>query len=248
MRIPKKKLTELQGLEVESEEKYEEYKESNDVVLCRVLHLIFIDGDSFFIVIDGQNDTLENVKEDLAHTLEAKTQHYPHLEMSHLQLAYFSSGLLHPFSSENERTNINELLFALSLDNLIIHHVFTIFVLPNSDSLSILPSFSNELFREHIKIDYITANIREEKMIVGRILPKPEIMILNFYGFIEDHLKLKQLEYIPEEENHSVLFKSNLEGDKHNTKKIEYRFIFPSDEEKGKFLTHLEEILASLQS
>ena len=72
------------------------------------------------------------------------------------------------------------------------------------------PSFKNEIFREHVQIFYFDSSEYLKKIIIGRVLPKPEILILTSYGVLEDHIKLNDLSF-NSIEDHSVVFEYTLD-------------------------------------
>lgn len=114
-----------------------------------------------------------------------------------------------------------------------------------SDFQHTFPSFQNEIFREHVQIFYFDSSEYLKKIIIGRVLPKPEILILTSYGVLEDHIKLNDLSFNSIEDN-SVVFEYTLDITDDVSKKIVIKVSFFNSDKRQEFLDHLRNILMSV--
>lgn len=245
MKIPKKPTIENLVTLALSEEQYEGYKGQVEGELCQIICLIFVDTSFVLIRVDPRTDSLEELKGKLHEIVPGKSQVYDDVSLSQQSFAYYSNESFLLISQEHEKVSINELLVANQLDAQVSHKVFTLYLLSSEKHLHTFTSFPNEIFNERAHVKYPHCEVALEKIIIGRIKPRPEVIILNGQGDIEGHIKLKQLEFTADG-NNSVSFKSEIESIRQMVKNIDFKFIFPTSGKRDTFLIRLREIVTAL--
>ena len=102
---------------------------------------------------------------------------------------------------------IKELIDFYQIKNLIVHEKLIFYLYKEEKPEIELPPDPDELFREPMQILYSVSSKTFNKLLVGKLIPKPCILILSDKGEPEDHLKLKDVTF-SEVSDKSVEFSS----------------------------------------
>ena len=194
MKIPKS----LAQDEDIDEEDYEEAAVVVEEALCRVLMFILLDNNYFSILIDENVDKLASLRSNLnpvrRETLK-NLNNSRNLEAQNFKFSYFVNEKLEILSSEAEYLTIKELIENYQLKSLVADEKLVFYLYKEENSDIEHPPDPNELFREYVKVTYSILQNSSNKILVGKAVPKPSVLILNTAGEEQDHIKLKDVVY-----------------------------------------------------
>lgn len=239
MKIPKKPMASLE-VDLVDEEAYELHQ-PDDFNPCLVIEIRFVDNDFIKIPVNESEESLESVRIILTEYFNEKLQIYDQSSSNKLIFNYNLDGFLREILPENESIPIKQLIETLSLEKIVENQSLKLFILNSSDFNIEFPDIEDKIFWFYAKVTY-NNHLSQQKIITGRIKPKPQILLISTQGIIEDHMKLGSLKLAPEDES-SILFKFSINDSKNAEKKFSLSIQLESPSVRDSVLNFCNEIL-----
>ena len=188
MKVPKVPVSHDEDLD---EEDYEEREiVHSEEAVCRVLVVILLDNNYYSTIIDENTDTLSYVRENLS-----PFRKIPGDDPEDFRFSYQINEKLEVIPPENESLTIKELIELHHIKSLVVHEKIILYLYKEEVRTTELVSDPDEIFREYAKITYMGSHACLEKIVVGKLFPKPEVVLLSASGEEEGHIKLKEVNF-----------------------------------------------------
>lgn len=176
------------------EEDYEENAVVQGETVCRVLILVLLDNTSFPTIIDENLDCLAQFRKISNQTCSL-------LVNGEYKFSYLFNEKLEVFSTDSESLPIKNLIETYHIKHLVVDEKIKFHLFQEDLKVSEQVPDPDELFREPIKIKYLASQTHIDKIIVGKVFPKPELLIVSHSGDEESSFKYKDFLFSEVNEN-----------------------------------------------
>lgn len=241
MRILRKATAQEDVSVTQSEKEYDHLAAPQDPETIRIITLVCIDNDTFPIMIEEWSDTLVDIKGFLEEIYPEKKAYYGVSSFEQCGFAFMLDETLRAIPEDYEKWPMISMINEMNLKIKVKKQSLKLYLVKDLTEDEYSHGNVENTFVFRVFIEYGNNPIRYQKRLMVKKHGQVEVLILSSNGFIEDHIKLRNLQFT--DSGTCISFENNLDISDHITKKVVFKVHFADDNELRDFLVHLREVL-----
>ncbi|OMJ70488.1 hypothetical protein SteCoe_31533 [Stentor coeruleus] len=241
MRILRKATNQEDSSIPQTEKDYDHLAAPQDPETIRIITLVCMDNDSFPIMIEEWSDSLTDIKGFLEEIYPEKKAHYGISSFEQCSFAFMLDETLRGIPADYENWPMISMINEMNLKIKVKKQSLKLYLVKGLTENEYFHANVENSFIFHVHIEYGTNPIRYQKRLMIKKQGQIEVLILSTNGFIEDHIKLRNLQF--SESGTTICFENNLDISDHVTKKLTFKVHFQDEHTLKDFLQHLQELL-----